>query len=330
MTVWVVFEVKCSTVNFEDIRLVGSLSELGAWNPSQALQLKASERTYPLWRTAELSLPSRVPETVQYKYIKVFGGSVVQWEAGPTRILERSCLSEGTVNYVDDGNFGASDTSSRQNRARIRFQEGKASQLEELRLLNEQLAQSIATSRFASSVPSRVPSRSPSPLRTSPGSRSPGQTPPEKTPSCIEELERLLRELKELEPMNLQSRAEIRRAIAAVRSAVDVERSVQRLGLNQKRSLSATFAMLSLLVAPIMPIAVATALIISVPAARQRFDRLLKRVMEDAVVRRPLTRLMTTSFFSVPAGGAYLCVPRPAGSRGSRVQRRLGRSTGGR
>ncbi|CAE7310274.1 glaA [Symbiodinium natans] len=82
MPVWVVFEVKCPTVNLEDIRIVGSLPELGSWETSRALPLATSERTYPAWRSAEISLPSHVTEVVQYKYIKVFDGSLVQWEDG--------------------------------------------------------------------------------------------------------------------------------------------------------------------------------------------------------------------------------------------------------
>lgn len=325
MTGWVVFEIRCPTVNFEDIRVVGSLPELGAWNPSQAVQLKTSDRTYPLWRTAELSLPSRGREAVQYKYIKVFGGSVVQWEACPTRILECSCLSDRMVNYVDDGNFDAFDNARGQSKARIRFQEGKASQIEELRLLNEQLAHSIATSRFASSVPSRALSRSPSPLRTSPGSRSLSPTPPEKSPSCIEELETILRELRELEHMNLQSRGDVRRAITAVRAAVEVERRAHHLRLTQKRSPSATFALLFLLMVPVLPMAVASALIISVPSAWQRFDGLLQRA-EDAA-RRPWARLMARRALATPASRSYLCAPRPPGIRGSRRQRQPGQGS---
>lgn len=269
-----------------------------------------------------MSLPSRGAEAVQYKYIKLFGGSVVQWEASPTRILERSCLSERMVNFVDDGGFNSSDNTSRQSKARIRFQEGPASQVEELRLLNEQLAHSIATSRFASSVPSRAPSRAPSPLRTPSPLRSAGPTPPEKSSTCIEELETILRELKELEPMNLQSRADIRRAITAVTAAVEVERRAHHLRMSQKRSLSATFALLSLLMVPALPITVASALIVSVPSARQRFDGLLRRA--EGAARRPWSKLMASRVFIAPAGGSYLCAPwpTPTGIRGSRRQRR--------
>ncbi|CAK9085959.1 4-alpha-D-glucan glucanohydrolase) [Durusdinium trenchii] len=80
MPVWVVFEVKCPTVNLEDVRIVGSLPELGSWEPSRALPLSTSEHSYPSWRSAEVSLPSQMAEVVQYKYIKVFDGSLVQWE----------------------------------------------------------------------------------------------------------------------------------------------------------------------------------------------------------------------------------------------------------
>eukprot|EP00931_Biecheleriopsis_adriatica_P006298 TRINITY_DN107711_c0_g1_i1.p1 TRINITY_DN107711_c0_g1~~TRINITY_DN107711_c0_g1_i1.p1 ORF type:complete len:316 (-),score=39.67 TRINITY_DN107711_c0_g1_i1:15-962(-) len=254
MTVWVIFEVRCPTVNNEDVRLVGSLPELGSWNPAEALPLKTSERTYPVWQTAELPLPSQPHEVVQYKYIKVFGGSVVQWEAGPNRILEPSCLNKRLVNCVDDVSFDVRDNAMRRSPARIRCQGTSKSSVP-----------SVTTSRFASSVPS--------PLRMS-------QTPVEKSPSCIEELESILRELKELEPMTLPSRPEIRRAITAVSSAVQVERSGGRFRKRQSRSI--TCAMVSLLMVPLMPMIVAAAVISNVPSAKSRYEHLVAAASELA------------------------------------------------
>mmetsp|Transcript_17750 Transcript_17750/g.31061 ORF Transcript_17750/g.31061 Transcript_17750/m.31061 type:complete len:311 (+) Transcript_17750:139-1071(+) len=266
MTAWVVFEVRCPTLNVEDLRLVGSLPELGAWDPARALPLSTSERTYPVWRTAEISLPSQLHKAVQYKYLKVFGGAVVQWEAGQNRVLEQSCLCENMVNYVDDISFDVKDNATRRSGVRIRFQESSKSQFT-----------SVTTSRFASSVPS--------PLRT-----SAGQTPVEKSPSCIGELESILRELKELEPMNLQSRSEIRRAIKEVQSAVEVERSGGRSRWRSRRSRSMTCAMVSLLMVPLLPMMVATSLIVSIPSARARYDGLMSSTRES--LRKPLARFL--------------------------------------
>ncbi|CAE6950651.1 glaA [Symbiodinium sp. CCMP2592] len=257
MPVWVVFEVKCPTVNLEDVRIVGSLPELGSWESSRALPLVTSERTYPAWRTAEISLPSQVTEVVQYKYIKVFDGSLVQWEGGPNRILDVSCLVERMVNYVDDLTFDINDTVLDSGLNRIRFQFSRN-------------LQSVTTSRFASSVPS--------PLRAS-------QTPVEKHPNSLEDLENVLRELKELELMNLSSRPEIRRAIAAVRGAMEVERSGR---LRFRRPI--TCAMLALLMVPVMPLLVTAALVSNNQSARLRYNSLLASATEN--VKRPLRRLL--------------------------------------
>jgi len=261
MPVWVVFEVKCSTVNLEDVRIVGSLPELGSWETSRALPLSTSEHTYPSWRSAEVSLPSQVSEVVQYKYIKVFDGSLVQWEAGPNRFLDLSCLLERMVNYVDDLTFDVNDTVTRRSGNRIRFQETSKSAVT-----------SVTTSRFASSVPS--------PLRTS-------QTLVEKPPSCLDELEDIMRELRELELMNLASRPEIRRAMNAVSGAMEVERTGRHFARHRG---SRTVAMVALLMVPLMPLIVTAVLVSQQQPARLRYKSLVASAKE--AVRQPLRRFL--------------------------------------
>ncbi|CAE8589945.1 unnamed protein product, partial [Polarella glacialis] len=267
----VVFEVRCPTVNSEELRLVGSLPELGAWNPSHAVRLKTSERTFPVWRTAELAVKRDVSEAVQYKYIKVYNGSLVQWEAGPNRILDLSCLCDSLANYVDDVTFDLNDNVTRRSGVRIRFAAASKSQMT-----------SLGTSRLASTVPS--------PLRT-----SCAQTPLEKSPGCMEELESILRELKELEPMNLSSRAEIRRALIAVRAAIEVEQAGGRFRY-QRRLRPITCAMVSLFLVPILPMMVASGIIMNVPSARTRYDDLLATTRESChrLIHRPSSDLTST------------------------------------
>lgn len=289
MPVWVVFEVKCPTVNLEDVRIVGSLPELGSWEPSRALPLSTSEHTYPSWRSAEVSLPSQVSEVVQYKYIKVFDGSLVQWEAGPNRFLDLSCLLERMVNYVDDLTFDVNDNVTRRSGNRIRFQETSKSAVT-----------SVTTSRFASSVPS--------PLRTS-------QTPVEKTPSCLDELENIMRELRELELMNLASRPEIRRAMNAVGGAMEVERTGRHFPRHRGRL---TVAMVALLMVPLMPLIVSAVLVSQQQPARLRYKSLVASAKE--AVRQPLRRFLepTDCAYAMPvqlhircsAGSAARCPPR--------------------
>lgn len=250
MGIRVVFEVSCPTVNFEEVRVVGSHPELGAWDPLLAVPLKTSEQQYPLWRTAELLLPI---EVVQYKYLKVLGGAV-QWEAGPHRILDVGCLSNCMVNVVEDMKFDADAGLAQRSTsgARIRFQEPSKSQMT-----------SLGTSRLASSVPS--------PLRT-----SAGPTPVEKSPCCMGELEGILRELLELESMNLAGHAEIRRAAAAVRSAIEAERSGGRYRF-PRRARCCTCTGLAFLMVPILPLIVALSIFHRVPSARRRSVKLAEK-----------------------------------------------------
>jgi len=243
----VIFEVTCPTTNFEEVWVVGSLPELGAWDSSKAVPLRTSERMHPVWRSAEVVLFGRVHEPVQYKYIKLCSGTPAHWEVGPQRTLELGGLSASMVNCVEDVTLDVDDDLARRNGGRIRFQESGC--------LAKSQAASLATSRHASSVPS--------PLRT-----SAGQTPVEKSPRGMQELEGVLRELLELEPMNLVGRTDVRRAIAAVRSAIEAERGGS-LPI-QRRCRGCSCAALSLLMVPLLPMIVATAILWRVPSARTR------------------------------------------------------------
>mmetsp|Transcript_117202 Transcript_117202/g.233553 ORF Transcript_117202/g.233553 Transcript_117202/m.233553 type:complete len:286 (+) Transcript_117202:78-935(+) len=242
MSVRVVFEVSCPTSNFEEVCLVGSVPELGAWDSTRAVPLRTSDKMFPVWRSSELVLP-KVYEVAQYKYIKVCSGAVAQWELGPHRILELGRLSDNMVNYVGDVAMDSECLGS-----------------ETLGLAKSQMT-SLVTSRPASSIPS--------PLRT-----SAGPTPVEK--SHMQELEVILRGLVELEPMNLVGRADVRRAIVAVRSAIEAERHGINVGNGgpyhrvQRQCTGRTCAVLSLLMVPLLPIIVATAILWQVPSARHQ------------------------------------------------------------
>ncbi|MDT0344624.1 carbohydrate-binding module family 20 domain-containing protein [Streptomyces sp. DSM 44938] len=75
------FNVNAQTQWGENIYVVGNLTQLGGWNPSQAIRLDAAD--YPVWR-AELTLPAGT--TFECKYIRrVDGQSGVTWESGGNR-----------------------------------------------------------------------------------------------------------------------------------------------------------------------------------------------------------------------------------------------------
>jgi len=251
MTVWVAFEVSCPTINCEEVRLVGSLPVLGSWDPFNGVPLTTTDQQYPVWRTAELAIPAGpdAPEVVQYKYVKIFSGSAVQWEVGPNRLLHPAHLSEG-VNYLEDVMYDIDEVLARRNSGvRIHFQEP----------LERMPTKSRSASRLASSVPS--------PLRTV----SQGQTPIEKSPHSIQELDRILRELQELEPTFRFSKYQIQRAIAAVRSALDAEHGSK--ARDARRSRSSVFAAVSLLLVPLLPMVVAAAIFWRYPDAhRWRYE----------------------------------------------------------
>lgn len=239
----VVFEVTCQTSIGDEVRLVGSLPEFGAWDPKYAVPLKTSEQLYPIWQSAELLLPGE--SELQYKYLRLPALGSAQWEAGPCRVLDSSLLSESMVNCVGDIMFDADESSQRRNSGfRIRFQTSRSQIM------------SVGTSRLASSIPS--------PLRTA------GPTPVENSCS-ISELEHILSELRQLETLPLASRSDVRRAVASVSRAIEAERSKGRL---RQKSRSHCCSLLAVLLVPLLPFFVATAIVWRVPSARHRRDEL--------------------------------------------------------
>lgn len=268
MTVCVAFEVSCPTINCEEVRLVGSLPLLGSWDPFNGVPLTTTEQQYPVWRTAELTIPERedTPEVVQYKYVKIFSGSAVQWEVGPNRHLHPAHLSEG-VNYIEDVMYDIDEVLARRNSGvRIHFQEP----------LERMPTKSQSQSRLASSVPSRLASSVPSPLRTT----SQGQTPIEKSTHSVQELDRILRELQELEPTFRFSKQQIQQAIVAVRSALAAEHGNKARDSRRSRSAAlgscgragrrgSVCASISLLLVPLLPMLVAAGIFWRYPEAQR-------------------------------------------------------------
>lgn len=79
----IVFEEKVQTVYGENIYIVGSIAQLGSWDPDNAVKLSADAYTSanPVW-TVTISLP--VGTSFEYKFVKKTGGEVV-WESDPNR-----------------------------------------------------------------------------------------------------------------------------------------------------------------------------------------------------------------------------------------------------
>ncbi|KAJ6572799.1 glycoside hydrolase, partial [Mycena vulgaris] len=91
-TVAVSFAEMATTTFGENIFLVGSISQLGTWDPAASLAL--SSATYPVW-TITVNLPPGT--TFQYKFIrKETDGSVV-WESDPNRSVTTNASGAQTI-----------------------------------------------------------------------------------------------------------------------------------------------------------------------------------------------------------------------------------------
>jgi len=91
----------------ETIKVVGSIAQLGNWNPASAPALSSSGYTdsKPLWSGRVNGIPAGT--TFQYKFVKVSTttGAVIAWESDPNRsftVPSNGCeveLSAGTVTW---------------------------------------------------------------------------------------------------------------------------------------------------------------------------------------------------------------------------------------
>lgn len=84
VSVAVSFTVRAVTQWGQTIKVVGSIPQLGNWNPSNAIALSADQYTAgnPVWR-GTVNLPAG--QGVQYKYINVAANGAVTWERDPNR-----------------------------------------------------------------------------------------------------------------------------------------------------------------------------------------------------------------------------------------------------
>jgi len=259
------------------VRLVGSVPELGAWDPAKAVRLKKTPENSSVWWTPEVLLPSQTAAALEYKYAKVSSANgafaaddelctgdapqpVVQWEAGDNRMLELSCLSDIRLNCVKDGEFDVDVAEKERDSVfRIKFKESALSSA----CLEKSELTSLQTSRLASTV-------------ATPICASVGQTPVQASSRVLQELQQVLRELEELETFPLAGRVEVRLASTAVRAAIEKERSAGgRRARRSKGCRSLSCVTVSLMMVPLLPAIVATAILFRVPSARTRGMELL-------------------------------------------------------
>jgi alpha-amylase len=102
---------KAKTEWGQGIRVVGSIPELGAWQPELSIGLSTSEEAYPEWRSRELIVPCPADSTgslcLEYKYVlDCTHGDGFQWEdLGQNRRVEMPLLPGMTI-VVDDDALG--------------------------------------------------------------------------------------------------------------------------------------------------------------------------------------------------------------------------------
>jgi len=85
----------------QSVYVVGSIPELGSWNPAAAVPLKTTSSTFPTW-TGSVSLP---PNTyVEYQYIvKNANGTVANWEKSYSN---RTTTTPPAGTYITHDTFG--------------------------------------------------------------------------------------------------------------------------------------------------------------------------------------------------------------------------------
>ena len=76
------FKYTCTLNKDEEVRVVGSSSELGNWNVAQSEKMMYSKLAQPIWKTKE-NLKLIQNSTVEYKYVIFKNGIFVRWENLP-------------------------------------------------------------------------------------------------------------------------------------------------------------------------------------------------------------------------------------------------------
>ena len=95
----VTFDVRVTTIFGETIKVVGSVPELGNWNPDNGIPLGAGAYTQdnPLWSVTFSMTPG---QTFEYKFVNVAADGTVRWERDPNR---RDTLPSGCGDRVTLG-----------------------------------------------------------------------------------------------------------------------------------------------------------------------------------------------------------------------------------
>ncbi|MEU4558725.1 CBM20 domain-containing protein [Actinoplanes sp. NPDC023936] len=86
----------------QNVYVVGSIPELGSWNPANAVPLTTTSSTFPTW-TGGVALPANTYAEFQY-IVKNPDGTVARWEKGYRQ--NRSTITPPTGTYITHDTFG--------------------------------------------------------------------------------------------------------------------------------------------------------------------------------------------------------------------------------
>ena len=103
----IIFQIKYDTKLGEDLAIIGSINELGNWNPYNSLKMGWNEGN--IWKT-ELYINDKTILDFEYKFIVTSGGFVKRWEEGYNRKFNFSeikqliemCPLEGTNIHLNN------------------------------------------------------------------------------------------------------------------------------------------------------------------------------------------------------------------------------------
>jgi len=104
------FPVREKTAKGDHVFVVGNITQLGNWNPSDAVALDANSSTAAdtLWTGGQVSVPAGTP--FEYKYIVWMANGTLLWETGNNRVgaaSKKSCGAQTIGNNPD--HFGGNN-----------------------------------------------------------------------------------------------------------------------------------------------------------------------------------------------------------------------------
>jgi len=96
-TVSVTFRVKCQTAFGDEVRVIGNVSELGQWDPSNAAKMQWTDGH--MWvATVDLECPLTTSgNPLEFKYVLISNGNLNSWECGENRVLPHLCSGSEVV-----------------------------------------------------------------------------------------------------------------------------------------------------------------------------------------------------------------------------------------